>query len=158
ARQGPAAAPGADPPRRAQRADARGDGARAAHGLAARRHRAGRVRVQLAGRVEPAGARGRAARLPGGARRRAGRVVPVHPAQPRRRPDVRAARSARTARLMDAALLRRIGWPILLVAAIMLVAILAPLLAPQDPIRMDVVNRLGAPSWLHLLGQDEYGR
>src|SRR5262245_30966647 len=56
------------------------------------------------------------------------------------------------------ALLRRIGWPILLVAAILLVAIAAPLLAPQDPIRMDVANRLGAPSWLHLLGQDEYGR
>ena len=56
------------------------------------------------------------------------------------------------------ALLRRIGWPVLLVAAILLVAIAAPLLAPQDPIRMDVANRLGAPSWLHWLGQDEYGR
>jgi peptide/nickel transport system permease protein len=60
--------------------------------------------------------------------------------------------------MLDAALFRRIGWPILLVAAILLVAIAAPLLAPYDPIPMDVPNRLGAPSWLHLLGQDEYGR
>jgi len=59
---------------------------------------------------------------------------------------------------IDAALLRRIAWPLAAVALILLVAILAPLLAPHDPIRMDVANRLGASTWLHPLGQDEYGR
>ncbi len=60
--------------------------------------------------------------------------------------------------ILDLVILRRIAWPLAAVGLIILVAILAPLLAPHDPIRMDVVNRLGTPSWLHPLGQDEYGR
>lgn len=39
-----------------------------------------------------------------------------------------------------------------------LVAILAPLLAPYDPLAQDPVNRLAAPSGAHLLGTDSLGR
>lgn len=35
---------------------------------------------------------------------------------------------------------------------------LAPLLAPHDPLSMDVAQRLARPTLAHLLGQDEYGR
>ncbi len=37
-------------------------------------------------------------------------------------------------------------------------AIAAPLLAPYDPIALDVVHRLRAPSAAHWFGTDEYGR
>ena len=47
------------------------DRARPAHGRAARRHRAGRIRVQLAGPVDAADPRGRGARLSDGGRHRA---------------------------------------------------------------------------------------
>lgn len=39
-----------------------------------------------------------------------------------------------------------------------LVALLAPLLAPHDPLQIDPVNRLASPTWEHLLGTDELGR
>ena len=48
--------------------------------------------------------------------------------------------------------------PIAGVVVILLVAVLAPVLAPHDPVRMDVSHRLARPSAGHALGQDEYGR
>jgi len=39
-----------------------------------------------------------------------------------------------------------------------LVALLAPLLAPHDPLQLDPANRLAAPTAAHLLGTDELGR
>lgn len=54
--------------------------------------------------------------------------------------------------------LRRLRWPLAGVAAIFFVAVLAPAIAPHDPIRMDVAHRLAGPSATYPLGQDEYGR
>lgn len=45
-----------------------------------------------------------------------------------------------------------------LVGLFVAVAVLAPLLAPADPIQQDVVGRLAPPSAQHLLGTDELGR
>jgi len=45
-----------------------------------------------------------------------------------------------------------------LVVALVLVAILAPFIAPHDPIAMHLENRLASPSLSHLLGTDELGR
>jgi peptide/nickel transport system permease protein len=45
-----------------------------------------------------------------------------------------------------------------LIALIVLVALLAPLLAPQDPLTQSTINRLKGPSSEHWLGQDAYGR
>lgn len=46
----------------------------------------------------------------------------------------------------------------LVVLAWVAVAVLAPWIAPYDPIEQDVANRLAAPSAQHWLGQDEIGR
>jgi peptide/nickel transport system permease protein len=53
---------------------------------------------------------------------------------------------------------RRIGWPLAFVGALVLLALLAPVIAPYDPVKMDVGARLAAPSAQHWLGQDEFGR
>lgn len=45
-----------------------------------------------------------------------------------------------------------------LVGLLMLVALLTPLLAPHDPIALDIGPHLSPPSWAHPLGTDEYGR
>jgi len=45
-----------------------------------------------------------------------------------------------------------------IVVALVFVAILAPYLAPYDPITMRLDNRLTSPSMSHLLGTDELGR
>ncbi len=45
-----------------------------------------------------------------------------------------------------------------LLAAIVLMAIFAPLLAPYDPLAQDIVNRLMPPSSEFWLGTDSYGR
>lgn len=47
---------------------------------------------------------------------------------------------------------------VLLVLAFVVCAIFAPWLAPQDPARIVLANRLAAPSAAHLLGTDELGR
>jgi peptide/nickel transport system permease protein len=39
-----------------------------------------------------------------------------------------------------------------------LIAILAPVVAPYDPIRQDLTNAIAGPSLQHLLGTDEFGR
>ena len=45
-----------------------------------------------------------------------------------------------------------------IVLALVFVAILAPYIAPYDPIAMRLDNRLASPSMTHLLGSDELGR
>jgi peptide/nickel transport system permease protein len=46
-------------------------------------------------------------------------------------------------------------WVVL--GAFVVVAILAPVLAPYDPVRSDLPNQLLAPSWQHWFGTDIYG-
>jgi len=45
-----------------------------------------------------------------------------------------------------------------IVALLIIVAILAPLLAPFDPYELDMANTLAAPSMAHWMGTDEFGR
>jgi peptide/nickel transport system permease protein len=45
-----------------------------------------------------------------------------------------------------------------LVVLMILVAIFAPLLAPYDPLKTDIVNKLAPPSGEHWLGTDDVGR
>ena len=45
-----------------------------------------------------------------------------------------------------------------LVTLLIALAILAPIIAPDDPLRMEVAGRLAGPSRSHWLGQDEFGR
>ncbi len=45
-----------------------------------------------------------------------------------------------------------------IVLSLMAVALTAPLLAPYDPLEMNIANRLQAPSASHWLGTDELGR
>jgi peptide/nickel transport system permease protein len=47
---------------------------------------------------------------------------------------------------------------VVVVWAIIVLAIFAPLLAPQDPLAQDLPGRLAAPSALHWFGTDELGR
>ena len=42
--------------------------------------------------------------------------------------------------------------------SIVLVAVLAPKLAPVDPIKVDLSSPLARPTWTHLLGTDDLGR
>ena len=45
-----------------------------------------------------------------------------------------------------------------IVAVYVLIAALAPLLAPADPLAQNTADRLASPTWAHLLGTDELGR
>ena len=55
--------------------------------------------------------------------------------------------------------MKRLPWTgISGVAAIVLLALAAPLLGLPNPVTMDVAHRLAGPSAAHWLGQDEYGR
>ncbi len=47
---------------------------------------------------------------------------------------------------------------LVLVVFLVLVALIAPLLAPHDPIPQSTINRLADPSAEYLLGRDDYGR
>ena len=47
---------------------------------------------------------------------------------------------------------------LVLVVAILLASVFAALLAPHDPLEVDVYNRLAGPSWQHWLGTDQLGR
>jgi len=49
-----------------------------------------------------------------------------------------------------------IGGAIILLMALM--AIFAPLIAPYDPVQIDLRSRLQAPSWAHFFGTDNVGR
>lgn len=59
-------------------------------------------------------------------------------------------------RVLGPSLKARIGLGI--VVCFVLIALLAPLLAPFDPLAQDPVNRLASPSGTHWLGTDELGR
>ena len=67
-----------------------------------------------------------------------------------RAPRWRALRRAARARLAP------FGVAVLLAALV--VAVLAPLLAPYDPLKQDLGHTLAAPSRVHLLGTDNVGR
>jgi ABC-type dipeptide/oligopeptide/nickel transport system permease subunit len=56
------------------------------------------------------------------------------------------------------ALLRRPGGVAVLALLFLALVILGPWLAPHDPARADILNRLAAPGWGHLLGTDAMGR
>jgi peptide/nickel transport system permease protein len=47
-----------------------------------------------------------------------------------------------------------VGW----IALLVLIAVLAPVVAPYDPIKQDLANAIAGPSSHHLLGTDEFGR
>jgi peptide/nickel transport system permease protein len=47
---------------------------------------------------------------------------------------------------------------LLIVVLVLLVTLFAPVLAPNDPLEVDVYNRLASPSWQHWLGTDQLGR
>jgi peptide/nickel transport system permease protein len=47
---------------------------------------------------------------------------------------------------------------LVILIALILVAIFAPLIAPYDPYQLDIRNRLEEPSWKHWLGTDTVGR
>jgi peptide/nickel transport system permease protein len=47
---------------------------------------------------------------------------------------------------------------LVIVVVILLVTVLASVLAPYDPLEVDVYNRLAGPSWQHWLGTDQLGR
>lgn len=46
----------------------------------------------------------------------------------------------------------------IIVGSLVLIAVLAPVLAPYDPTKQDLLNSLADPSAAHLLGTDKYGR
>lgn len=48
------------------------------------------------------------------------------------------------------------GFTIIMI--LVLAAVFAPWIAPQDPFSQSLMDRLQAPSWLHLFGTDELGR
>ena len=47
---------------------------------------------------------------------------------------------------------------LLIVVMMLLLTVFAPLLAPHDPLEVDVYNRLASPTWQHWLGTDQLGR
>lgn len=47
---------------------------------------------------------------------------------------------------------------LIMIVALVLIAIFAPLIAPHDPLSQSVINKFAAPSSEHLLGTDDYGR
>ncbi len=47
---------------------------------------------------------------------------------------------------------------LVIVVVILLASIFAPILAPRDPLEVDVYNRLASPTWQHWLGTDQLGR
>jgi ABC-type dipeptide/oligopeptide/nickel transport system permease subunit len=47
---------------------------------------------------------------------------------------------------------------LVLIVLLIITAIFAPLLAPYDPYKMDIINKLQPPSTKHLLGTDSLGR
>jgi peptide/nickel transport system permease protein/nickel transport system permease protein len=57
-----------------------------------------------------------------------------------------------------AAVLRRPSGVSLAVALLLALVLFGPLLAPHDPARTDILNRLAAPSWDQPLGTDAMGR
>ena len=48
--------------------------------------------------------------------------------------------------------------PAAFVMAILVCAVAAPLVAPDDPLTFDILHRFSGPTWQHLLGTDQFGR
>jgi len=66
---------------------------------------------------------------------------------------------ARSQRFIGGLMARPVGvFALGCVTLILLAGLAAPLLAPYDPVQIDVLNRLQAPSPAHLLGTDQLGR
>lgn len=47
---------------------------------------------------------------------------------------------------------------VIALSLLILVTVLAPEIAPSDPLAMDISGRMAPPSAAHWLGQDEFGR
>lgn len=47
---------------------------------------------------------------------------------------------------------------LVMIIALVLIAVFAPLIAPHDPLAQSVINKFQSPSSTHLLGTDDYGR
>jgi peptide/nickel transport system permease protein len=47
---------------------------------------------------------------------------------------------------------------LILVATFILMAVFAPLVAPYNPLKLDIPNKFAPPSWQHWLGTDQLGR
>ena len=47
---------------------------------------------------------------------------------------------------------------LVIIVLMLLLAIFAPVLAPHDPLEVDVYNRLASPTWQYWLGTDQLGR
>jgi peptide/nickel transport system permease protein len=71
-------------------------------------------------------------------------------------PVRRAGRLLEVARLIRSNKLGVLGLAV--IAAVVLMGLLAPLVAPSAPTSQDLLVRLQPPSWSHLLGTDELGR
>ena len=52
----------------------------------------------------------------------------------------------------------RVGISLAVIVLMSLTAVLAPVLAPYDPLEQDFISNLADPSAEHLLGTDEFGR
>ena len=66
---------------------------------------------------------------------------------------------ARPGGLWTAFAKNRLSWiGLVLLAAIIIVAVFAPWIAPHDPLEQNIVTRLEPPSAEFLLGTDSYGR
>jgi peptide/nickel transport system permease protein len=73
--------------------------------------------------------------------------------------DVALDGGLRRGRFLNAFSQNRLSWlGVALLAAIVLVALLAPLLAPHDPLEQNILARLEPPSAEFWLGTDSYGR
>lgn len=83
---------------------------------------------------------------------------PDHPESPKSPKSLGrpAPRRRRLPRLRDLSPSTRVG--LALVGLTVLVAVLAPLLAPYDPVATDADRALQGASWQHWLGTDQYGR
>ncbi len=81
----------------------------------------------------------------------------AHPAFPR--PGVEPARTSRQPMIRRWLRQERGGVvAFLFLLAVVLMAIFAPLVAPYDPLKQDIPNRLASPSSAHWLGTDDIGR
>src|SRR6266700_146946 len=70
-----------------------------------------------------------------------------------------ATRSSRPGGLWFAFARNRLSWiGLVLLAAIIVIAVFAPLIAPHDPLEQNIVARLEPPSSEFRLGTDSYGR
>lgn len=82
--------------------------------------------------------------------------VAVSPGLARPRPASARSRLRQVWRFLHTKPLGALGG--LLIVLLVLTAILAPLLAPYDPIQIKSADRLQPPGWTYLMGTDDFGR